>query len=335
MPFVTMQRYWKLIWQTKFSKHLYFLKNSADCLLFFNQERPENIMEDMLKIDRERFIGSNIHYQYFPLSYFLKTQAELGFQGIDLVAMTPHVWINDRTSEDLNTLRDMILSENLEVSVLSPEHTTMRFLLNATESDRYERSLKYYQNCIDAAYALGAKIVSVAMTGAFRDEDPAAAYSRAVETLKRLCGYAEKTGTVIALETSPVGSETILCTLKELGNTMEKVNHPLLKATLDTVSMAEAGESICDWLNLLGERIVYVKLCDGRAGSDHYVWGTGVYPLNCFLREIIRAGYAGPIGLKTTLAAYNQDPAGTDGQNLIALYPFFKKEAKFHAIRKA
>lgn len=292
-------------------------------------------MGDIFKINRGRFIGSNIHYQYFPLSYFLKTQAELGFQGIDLVAMTPHVWINDRTCEDLNTLRDMIFSENLRVSVLSPEHTTMRFLLNATEPERQERSIKYYQNCMEAASVLGAKIISVAMTGAFRDEDPKAAYDRAVGTLKRLCDYAEKTDTVIALETSPTGSETILCTLDELNNIIQEVDHPLLKATLDTVSMAEAGETIHDWMNLLGDKIVYVKLCDGRVGSGHYVWGTGVYPLESFLKEIGKTGYSGPIGLKTTLAEYNQDPAGTDGRNLNALNPFFKKEAKSYAVREA
>jgi len=290
-------------------------------------------MNHCLPFDQRRLLPTNIHYQYFPFDYFLCTQKELGFTSIDLVTMPPHVWINDRNHEDLAQLRNMILDAGLDTAVVTPESATLRFILNATDTERRQRSMQYYKNCLTAAQELGAKILAITMSGAFWDESPVFAQARAIDTLRALCLEAEKSGVTIAVETAPVGSEVTLCTLQELKTVLQSVNHPLLKATLDTVAMSEAGETITQWFTELPQQIAYVRFADGRAGGGHYVWGTGVYPVERYLTELAASGYRGNLGLKVNLAAYSQHPVQADTQNLQALRPYLQDcEVRSNAI---
>lgn len=273
-------------------------------------------------LELTRLTSSNIHYKYYPFEYFLDTRAALGFENIELHLCPPHVWIDWQKSEDLAVLRKNIEKHGLSSPVLRPECDSLRYSLCAADPERLRRSGIYFEHCLDAAVELGAKLLSVSASGTYMDEPYKTAFVRAVEQISDLCKKAAPRGIKIALESFCPKDSIIGNSLAEIKKLMDAVNHPALTATLDTVSMSEAGETIHQWFEVLEGRIGYVRLADGRAGSGHYIWGMGIYPLERYLAQIEDCGYKGLFSLHLTLENYYQDPLKADQQNRDALLRF-------------
>jgi len=273
-----------------------------------------------------RLTSSNIHYKYYPFEYFLDTQASLGFRNIELYLRPPHVWIDWQKSEDMATLRQELEKHGLSAPVLRPECDSQRYMLCAADSERLRRSVIYFEHCLDAAVELGAELLSVNASGAYQDELYKVAFARAVEQIGDLCRKAASRGLKIALESFCPKDSIIDNSLAEIKKLIDAVDHPALIATLDTVSMSEAGETIPQWFEVLDGKIGYIRLSDGRAGSGHYIWGTGIYPLERYLAQIEDCSYKGLFSLHLTLENYFQDPKQVDQQNRDALARFLGQQ---------
>lgn len=269
-----------------------------------------------------RLISSNIHYKYYPFEYFLDTCFSLGLKNIELYLCPPHVWIDWQKNEDLTALRKNLEKYGLSSPVLRPESDSLRYTLCAADPERLRRSGIYFERCLDAAAELGAELLSVSASGAYMDEPYKTAFARAAEQIGSLCDKAALRGIKIALESFCPNDSIINNSLAEVKKLMDAVSHPALTATLDTVFMSEAGETIHQWFEALEGRIGYIRLADGRAGPEHYIWGKGIYPFERYLSQIEDCGYKGLFSLHLTLEDYYQDPKQADQQNIDALLRF-------------
>ena len=277
-------------------------------------------------VDKSRLLSTNSHYQYYPFEYFLKVQAAFGMKNIELYGLPQHVRIGWKTGGDIEKLLQRIEGYGLSVPVLRPECNSSRYMLCAADRERLRRSELYYARCVDSAAGIGAKILSVNALGAYMDEPYNIAFERAAISIYRLCKRAEESGVTIALETFCPGDSMICNSLDELKKLMDAVNHASLTATLDTLSMSEAGETIPKWFETLQGKIGYVCFSDGRSGSERYTWGSGIYPAGHYLDALNRCGYHGFLGMRLTRAEYYQEPELADSKNLDALKRFFMPE---------
>ncbi|RHS60185.1 sugar phosphate isomerase/epimerase [Ruminococcus sp. AM46-18] len=104
---------------------------------------------------------------------------------------------------------------------------------------------------------------------------------------------------------------------------LDEVNHPNLKAMIDTTAMGVAGETIDQWFDILGDDIIHMHFIDGNP-YGHLIWGDGTHNLEEFLKAVNRHGYKGYLGQEITEFDYFEDPARADKRNMKAYETFIR-----------
>ena len=177
----------------------------------------------MARINRDRFAAVNIHWRLYPFERFLETQRELGFKTIELWAGAPHFLLGHEECQDSLGLKKTIEGYGLKAAVFTPECVTYPYPICADGEDSVRRTEAYYVNAIRAAEKLGVSVMPVSCAGALKNEDPRAAFDRAVKMLRKLSDAAGQSGVCLAVETLPSISAPIINTLPELKDLLEAI----------------------------------------------------------------------------------------------------------------
>ena len=277
----------------------------------------------MPTLRREQIAGMNLHYKLYPFEYFLQTQQSLGFKTIEMWAGAPHYLVDDCGYQDnYREVRKMIEEEyGLHVGCFTPECASYPYLIAAWEDDVHKKSLEYYKYGLEAAGKFGASVMQITCCGGAWDRDPRYALERAVESLRILGPVAANNGVTLTVETVRPEESIVVTTLPELKRVLDAVNHPNVKAALDTCAMGVANETIEEWFRVLGSDIRHMHFIDGRP-YGHLVWGEGLHPLDDFIQTLNDNHYEGYLGQELTEVRYMFDPAEVDKRNMAAYQAF-------------
>lgn len=273
----------------------------------------------------EQVANMNLHYRYYPLEDFLSAQERLGVRSIELWAGTPHLLLDDRGARNIDAVRARIRAHGLRTAVFTPEAVTYPYSLCAWDGEVLEKSLRYFENGIRAAAELGARTMTLALSGGARDEAPSSALARGARSLQVLSECAGKFGVTLAVRTLPSEESNVVNNLPALGNLLSAVASPWVKPALDLASAAAAGETPEQWFDFFGSDIAHIHFSDTRT-SGHLAWGDGLLPLDDLTALLDERGYVGHMGQMLTREAYFFDPVGTDERSLAALRPYFCAE---------
>lgn len=266
-----------------------------------------------------------IHYLYYPLDYMLDAQAKAGFQTIELVGMAPHFLMDHTGFQATAPVRKMAEDRGLTIGCFTPECAVYQYLMCAPDEGFHHRSMEYFKRGLEAAGQLGAEKLLTNCIGGTWDEDYERVYERAVRSLTLLAATAADYGVTIAVETVRPEESKCIITLPELKRLLGDVNHPNVKAGLDTIAMGVAGETPEEWFKTLGKDIVHTHFVDGRP-YGHLVWGDGLFPLESYLDVLNKYHYEGLISQEITDFRYFEDPAAADARNYRAFEPYILKE---------
>lgn len=279
----------------------------------------------MAVIHRKQLSAMGIHYLYYPLDYMLDAQAKAGFQTIELVGMAPHFLMDHTGFQATAPVRKMAEDRGLTIGCFTPECAVYQYLMCAPDEGFHHRSMEYFKRGLEAAGQLGATKLLTNCIGGTWDEAYDRVYERAVKSLTLLAATAADYGVTIAVETVRPEESKCIITLPELKRLLGDVNHPNVKAGLDTIAMGVAGETPEEWFKTLGKDIVHTHFVDGRP-YGHLVWGDGLFPLESYLDVLNKYHYEGLISQEITDFRYFEDPAGADARNFRAFEPFILKE---------
>ena len=279
----------------------------------------------MAVIHRKQLSAMGIHYLYYPLDYMLDAQAKAGFQTIELVGMAPHFLMDHTGFQATAPVRKMAEDRGLTIGCFTPECAVYQYLMCAPDEGFHHRSMEYFKWGLEAAGQLGATKLLTNCIGGTWDEAYDRVYERAVKSLTLLAATAADYGVTIAVETVRPEESKCIITLPELKRLLSDVNHPNVKAGMDTIAMGVAGETPEEWLKTLGKDIVHTHFVDGRP-YGHLVWGDGLFPLESYLDVLNKYHYEGLISQEITDFRYFEDPAGADARNFRAFEPFILKE---------
>ncbi len=283
----------------------------------------------MATIRREQLAAVNINYRMYPFQDFLDTQRELGMKTIELWAGAPHFLMDYQQRPDCAALRAEIESRELRVAALTPESALYQFPVAAYNEEVQKLAIPYYTNALKSAQELGAAGMPINCAGGLKTEDPEAVFQRAVDTLKKLAPIAQELGVVIAVETMPSADSVIINTLPQLQKLLAAVDHPFVKATLDVCAVRCAGETLEQWFQALGEKIVHIHFTDGRPGG-RLVWGQGLHPLDTYLETLEKYGYKGCLGLNTNLRGMWFDSSLLDEEGRFSGRDFYPENYWFY-----
>ena len=216
----------------------------------------------------------------------------------------------------------MVIDMHLHPCLL---YTSYQYLMCAPDEGFHHRSMEYFKRGLEAAGQLGATKLLTNCIGGTWDEAYDRVYERAVKSLTLLAATAADYGVTIAVETVRPEESKCIITLPELKRLLGDVNHPNVKAGMDTIAMGVAGETPEEWFKTLGKDIVHTHFVDGRP-YGHLVWGDGLFPLESYLDVLNKYHYEGLISQEITDFRYFEDPAGADARNFRAFEPFILKE---------
>lgn len=281
----------------------------------------------MAHIHRKQLAAMGIHYLFYPLEYMLEAQAKAGFQTIELLGQAPHFLMDHNGYQDPGPVRKLAEEKGLTIGCFTPECAIYQYQMCAPDPHFHHRSMEYFKRGLEAAEKFGAaKLLTNCIGGTF-DEEYDRVYERAVRSLSLLGKTAADHGVTIAVETVRPEESRCIITLPELKRLLADVDHPNVKAGLDTIAMGVAGETPEEWFSALGKDIVHTHFVDGRP-YGHLVWGDGLFPLERYLEVLNQYDYQGLISQEITDFRYFDDPAAADARNYQAFRPYIMEEGE-------
>ena len=256
--------------------------------------------------------GSNGMYGRWTLEHCLAAQRRLGRRRLALHPLPAHLWLDHLRCIGLETLRRALEAGGFSAVSFHPE-CRQYSLFEGRDTLRGQYSRDYYRRCVDTAAALGCSLICIRPAGSLLDGGGEGERQALVENLSALCAWAEAAGAAVCVQTVlPLEGRT-LRTLDSLKELLDLV--PAARAALDTVAASQAGETIPQWFDALGDRICHVCFRDGR-GDGGRIWGEGVYPIQTYAGQLARAGYTGTVSLCGVTDRYQDAPDAADEKNL-------------------
>jgi sugar phosphate isomerase/epimerase len=134
------------------------------------------------------------------------------------------------------------------------------------------------------------------------------AYRRWLE--EELPTVEQRTGITVAIENMfpvHIGSHPLTFHSNQDIDDLEGIPH----LVLDTSHAAVARHDVRDVRRRFAERLRHVHLSDnaGKGWDSHLPPGEGTLPLDAFLDDLVRSGYAGAVSLEVDLRRFLTDPA--------------------------
>jgi len=265
----------------------------------------------------------NIHYLFYSLEYFLDAQANAGIKTIELWPGTPHFFLSYLEYSDCRRVKKLLDERGLTVKIITPENCTYQYQFAAQEREQWEKSLGYFKKALDAGEELGVEIMAINSGWGYWNEEREEAWKRSREMLSALAEYAKTKNIRLAMESLRPQESNLATTVQDVKRMLDEVNHPNLKAMIDTTAMGVAGETIDQWFSVLGEDIIHMHFIDGNP-YGHLIWGDGNHNLEEFLEAVNRHGYTGYFGQEITEFDYFQNPEKADKRNMQAYAPFIR-----------
>ena len=266
----------------------------------------------------------NMHHQFYPLEYFLQTQHDLGVKTIEFWGGNPHFYIDAEYYQDnCEELRKMMAEQyDIRIGAFTPECACYQFQIAAWEGEIWKKSIEYYKKGLEAASRLGAGIMQITCAGGAWDKEREFALERAIKALRILGPVAADNGVTITVETLRPEESNIVTTMAELKTVLDAVDHPNVKAAVDTCAMGVACETLEQWFACFGSDIRHMHFIDGKP-YGHLVWGEGNHVLEDWLQVLNDNNYEGLLGQELTVFDYRFRPAKWDRQNVAAFEPYF------------
>jgi protein FrlC len=259
----------------------------------------------MNKIKISQIAPMNIHYILYPLNTFLDSLVKFDVQAVELWGGSPHVPIDDLSLSQVSRIRMEIERRNLHIACFTPETCKYPINIAAEEAHIRERSVNYAIKSLDIAAELGAKLMQIVPGTGYYNKPVDEAWKRSKQSLEIIVEKAKSLGISLTLEPLLPRESNLINNKKMIQRMLEEINSPILGCNVDTVPMAEAGDSLEHYFTEMGERINHIHLCDG---PNHVAWGDGTLPLKQYLDDLARYDYKGYLGLEIYNSRYYLDP---------------------------
>lgn len=224
----------------------------------------------------------------------IQRTAKIGYSGIELAAIRPHLWPYDVDKEQRKPIKKLLKDSHLEVPAVS----AFQFGLNLTSPLEQERKdgLDYLIECIELCADLEAKVLVVVPGIVVYGTPWEEAWKMAISSMSKVARRAEELGVIIGIEFENIVWSNLVITSHQACKMMEELNSPSVKLMLDSAHAFYGGENLVDVVKLFGENLVHVHFVDCAKGvpETRVVPGRGDVDLVSFvetLREIEYEGY--------------------------------------------
>jgi protein FrlC len=238
-------------------------------------------------------LSSFIYFNY-PLDEAIRRTAAAGFDGIDIWGGRPHAYRRDLSEREIAALRQLIRDEGLAVASFIPAQFRYPTSLCSSNETIRQDSVRYIQDSIETAAALGSPIVSVCPGHTLYGQSKEDGVQRLGESLWAITEFAARHTIRIAIEPADKYETDLLLTCADTLELVEKLGYENLGVLLDNGHAHVVGESAADAVRLLRDKLFHVHVDDNDGVRDqHLVPGEGNFEFPPFVAALRNASYDG------------------------------------------
>lgn len=271
-----------------------------------------------MNFTRASFPGMNLHHSRFPFDHFIESLSRAGYETFEFWCGSPHFSMDAQGFDPVPPIARKARAAGLQpVSVTSPSFQR-QYQCAVNSGSPAQDSFAYFSNGIRVAAELECKIMTVNSGWGLAGEAAEEAWKRSRDMLRRLAEFAGSQGVTLALESLRSDETNLVRNLETAMRMIEEVGHPRLCAMVDTIAMGAAGETLQQWFDAFGPRLVHMHFLDGDP-FVHLAWGDGNYPLAAMLNTIAANGYKGYLVQEIADDRYLDNPAEADRKSMATL----------------
>jgi len=205
--------------------------------------------------------------------------AAAGFEAVEILADSPHIFPPAFGSTDLDRLRSVLRETGLQVANINA-NTAMGYygrnfweplfepsLANPVDAERRWR-IDYTRHCIELASLLHCPSVSVTSGRMVPGVSPEASLDLLKQSLRELIPFAEEHAVRLGIEYEP---GLLIENCRELACLLDDMDTPFLGANLDLGHSHVSGEDPEAVLDTLKERVFHIHLEDIAQGKHYHL----------------------------------------------------------------
>lgn len=219
-----------------------------------------------------------------------------GYDGVDIWGGRPHVYRQDLSVEELQSLRQAILDQGMSVSSFMPAFYRYPHSLSNPNPKVRQDSIDYMRMCVDNAAVLGAEVVLVVPDFSLHGQSRQDSLNRLIESIDTVAQYtAQHPEIMLGIEILYTDETDLVNSAADAQAIIEQLGHSNIGAVLDTGTLNLSKEPIEDIFSLLGEKVLQIHANDnkGEHRQQNLIPGDGTFDfqgLTTFLKGI---GYEG------------------------------------------
>ena len=267
-----------------------------------------------------RLAFSTNAYTRFDLPDAVRRVADRGYDGVELLADTPHAFVPEFDEADLDAVGAALDETGIAVSNVNANNASGYYddappssffdptLITEDDDDR-EWRIDYTKGAIDLAEAVDSPAVCVATGRPLPGTFPERAWEILLESLHEILDYAESKGVKLGIEFEP---ELLVECTDEVLKLLDEVDRDSLGVNFDVGHAAVYGEDPAEGIRRCAGHITNVHVEDivgGRRGKHyHRIPGEGDLDFAAVFDALDDVGYDGFATLE--LYTYPHDPDG-------------------------
>lgn len=240
--------------------------------------------------------GVNLDDLRLPVKDALRATAQAGFGLVEFSAAAGELAPENLSQSGRRHLLKILEGLNLRIASLVADYPHMRW----TDAARVEERVARTCRIIDLALDLGVRVVSASI-GTITHPESGEPSPVALETLRLLCGHADRRGRLLALRPTHDAGEG-------LRRVFQMLNCANLKITLDPAVLVMTGSHPRPTIELFAQDLVLVYARDATAGSrdrpgEETRLGDGDVDFAELFAWLEDAAFSGPLILRRTHSA--------------------------------
>lgn len=262
-----------------------------------------------------KFAFSTNAYLKYSFAETTKRLAAIGYPAVEIMADIPHAWPAFMLPEHIQSLRDNLATNHLEISNINAfmmhaigDHRQLYWHPSWIEPDYNYRRVRidHTKRALTLAKQLGAKCITTEPGGPVGPgESWAAALDLFVEELKPVAEHAEQVGVLLLVEPEP---GLLIETCEQAEEFMGRMTSPAVGLNFDIGHQYCVGEDPAISVKRLAKYVKHVHLEDIAATRVHHhmIPGEGAIDFAPILKAINEIGYTGWITIE--LYPHKEDP---------------------------
>ncbi len=261
--------------------------------------------------------------------YAIERIAAIGYDGVEILADTPHCYPFSQSAADIDRLKKLIdrfsvrvanVNANTAVGYYGRDFWEPLFEPSLAHPDDDLRAwrIDYTLRCIDLARELGSPSISVTSGRMVPGIAPDRSLELLKESLLRVLDHAERQSVRVGIEYEP---GLLVENGDELAAILDSVGSVSLGANLDLGHSHVLGEDPARVMKTLAGKVFHVHMEDIRARKHyHLVPGEGDMDFELLFRTLHAHGYDGFVSVE--LYTYSHEPEAAARQSLNYLRRF-------------